>query len=136
MAQSDQRLRLARGRFAGIVDGPGVGHHPAEFGSVATRARGLAGRGDALVEEQLAAEVDQRRVLDRKRRRAPIVPLQGGEIALRRLRLRRPGRREDDQAECGRDRRCCDASSHAHLTTSYVSPVSAFGFHLSTVARM
>ena len=72
MSDADQRLRPARGELAGIVPALCLRDRPAELRQVAGDAGGLPGCGQRRIEEQLAAEVDQRLVGDRLRRLAPI----------------------------------------------------------------
>ena len=73
-----------------------LGHAPAERREVAARARRRAGGGEPRLEEQRPAEPDEGGVLDRPRRRTPVLLPQRREV-LRREGLRRnAGRRPDD----------------------------------------
>src|SRR5690606_41344718 len=66
MTDAKQGLRLALCRPSGIAGVPRAFRGPAEFRPMAGGASGLAGSGDDRIEEQIAPEIDQRRILDRK----------------------------------------------------------------------
>jgi hypothetical protein len=46
------------------------------------RARGLAGGGDPWFEKQIATEINEGFVLNRARRRPPIIAFQDGKVGL------------------------------------------------------
>src|SRR5512139_2719282 len=67
VAYPDQRLRFARGWFAGIITWVRIGHHGAQLRKMAARAARLARGGNTRVEEKIAAEIYQGLILDRTR---------------------------------------------------------------------
>ena len=65
MADAEQRLRLPRGRLAGIGTAARVGDAPAEIGEMAGCTCRLARSGNLRIEKQLAAELGQGGIFDR-----------------------------------------------------------------------
>src|SRR5215213_4896858 len=80
MSYSDQGLRLARCRLAGIVDAFRLCNRPAEMREMAGGTSGLARCRYRGIEEEFAAEVDQRLGCDLTCRRTPILRFEGRGI--------------------------------------------------------